>query len=126
VPVVWLAAGPSSSIPSATGTVALLLASIMFNYFVGHLLIAAKPAPCWRFAALTVGVSSDLLVLGIFKHAGFFAANLNAIRDALCRQHLAAGRHLLPPSRVASWTPIAQRRALCAPHYALFVTYFRT
>ena len=80
VPVVWLAA--SSLVFYSVSNwqfVALLLASIAFNYFVGHLLIAAKPAPRWRFAALTVGVSSDLLVLGIFKYAGFFAANLNAL-----------------------------------------------
>ena len=32
-----------------------------------------------RFAVLTLGVAGDLLVLGIFKYAGFLAANINAL-----------------------------------------------
>ena len=128
-PVVWLAA--SSLVFYSVSNwqfVALLLASIAFNYFVGHLLIAAKPAPRWRVATLTVGVSGDLLVLGIFKYAGFFAANLNA----LFATHFVV--NILLPVGISfyTFTQIAflvdayrgnvARYAL--PHYALFVTYF--
>src|SRR5204862_429186 len=59
--------------------VALLLGSIAFNYFIGYLLIAKKLSPSGRSAALTLGVAGDLLLLGIFKYAGFFAANVNAL-----------------------------------------------
>src|SRR5258708_31380618 len=57
--------------------VALLLGSIAFNYFIGYLLIAKKLCPRARFAALTVGVSGNLALLGVFKYAGFFFANIN-------------------------------------------------
>ena len=59
--------------------VALLLASIAFNYLVGWLLISRDLRSGLGFAVLTVGVSGDLIVLGIFKYAGFLTANLNAI-----------------------------------------------
>src|SRR5437764_11230489 len=78
-PVVWLAlASLAFYSVSNWQFVALLLGSIAFNYGIGYLLIARALPPRARFAALTVGVAGDLLVLGIFKYAGFFAANLNA------------------------------------------------
>src|SRR6478735_2567652 len=55
--------------------VLLLLASIAFNYGIGYLLIERKLLPRWRTAVLTTGVAGDLLVLGIFKYAGFFVVN---------------------------------------------------
>ena len=128
-PVVWLAlASLAFYSVSNWQFVALLLASIAFNYLIGYLLIAAKLAPAARFAALTVGVAGDLLVLGIFKYAGFFAANLNAVFAT----HLVV--EILLPVGISfyTFTQIAflvdayrgnvARYAL--PHYALFVTYF--
>src|SRR5438445_8984229 len=79
-PVIWLAA--ASLAFYAIGNwqfVALLLLSIAFNYGVGHLLIVAKLAATRRRAALALGIAGDLLVLGIFKYAGFAAGNLNAL-----------------------------------------------
>ena len=71
-----------------------------------------------RFAVLTLGVAGDLLVLGIFKYAGFLAANLNALFvDRLRGQHPAAGRHLLlhlHPDRVPGRCLPGQCRALRA------------
>jgi alginate O-acetyltransferase complex protein AlgI len=79
-PVVWLAlASLVFYSVSNWQFVALLLASIAFNYVIGSLLIRAKLSSAARFAALTAGVAGDLLVLGYFKYAGFLAANLNAL-----------------------------------------------
>src|ERR1700704_3098813 len=58
--------------------VPLLMASVAFDYAIGWLLIAKQLHASTRFAVLTFGVAADLVVLGIFKYAGFFAANLNA------------------------------------------------
>ena len=77
---------------------------------------------------LTLGVAGDLLMLGIFKYAGFLAANLNAIFSTGFTVNI-----LLPVGiSFYTFTQIAflvdayrgnvARYAL--PHYALFVTYF--
>src|ERR1700749_2613287 len=79
-PVIWL---PLASLVFYAASnwpfVALLLASIAFNYLVGWLLISPRMGANARFACLTAGVAGDLLALGYFKYAGFLAANLNAI-----------------------------------------------
>ncbi|MHC2671506.1 alginate O-acetyltransferase complex protein AlgI [Bradyrhizobium diazoefficiens] len=128
-PVIWLAV--ASLAFYAIGNwqfVALLLASIAFNYGVGHLLIAAELMPTQRRAALALGVAGDLLVLGIFKYAGFAADNLNALLGT----HVAV--HILLPVGISfyTFTQIAflvdayrgQVARYALPHYALFVTYF--
>src|SRR4051794_14256997 len=72
-PVVWLALASLVFYAFSNWQfVLLLLASIVFNYTIGHLLIARKLRVPRRFAVLTAGVAGDLLVLGIFKYAGFF------------------------------------------------------
>src|SRR3712207_5985058 len=79
-PVVWLAL--ASITFYAIGSwqfVALLLLSIAFNYGVGHLLIVAELTRPQRKAALALGLAGDLLMLGIFKYAGFVAENVNAL-----------------------------------------------
>ena len=128
-PVWWLAC--ASLLFYAVGNwqfVPLLVGSIAFNYFIGWLLITRQLPPKRRFAVLTAGVAGDLVVLGIFKYAGFFAANLNAL--------LATGFvvNILLPVGISfyTFTQIAflvdayrghvARYAL--PHYALFVTWF--
>ena len=108
--------------------VPLLMASIAFNYAVGYLLIEKKLQPSARHAALIAGVGGDLLILGIFKYAGFFAANLNAMFGTSLTVSI-----LLPVGiSFYTFTQIAflvdayrgnvARYAL--PHYALFVTWF--
>lgn len=128
-PVVWLAL--ASLAFYAIGSwqfVGLLLASIAFNYGVGWLLIAAKLNPAQRRAALIVGVAGDLLVLGVFKYAGFVAENLNALFGTGLTLHI-----LLPVGiSFYTFTQIAflvdawrgQVATYVLPHYALFVTYF--
>ena len=128
-PVIWLAL--ASITFYAIGSwqfVALLLLSIAFNYGVGHLLIVAELAPMQRKAALAFGVAGDLLVLGIFKYAGFATENINALFGT----HFAV--HILLPVGISfyTFTQIAflvdawrgQVAAYALPHYALFVTYF--
>ena len=108
--------------------VPLLMASIAFNYVVGYLVIEKKLRPSARRAALIAGVGGDLLILGIFKYAGFFATNLNAVFGTSLTVSI-----LLPVGiSFYTFTQIAflvdayrgnvARYAL--PHYALFVTWF--
>src|SRR5262245_35970747 len=52
--------------------VALLVGSVLFNYGVGRALLVYR-----RRALLALGIAGDVLLLGIFKYAGFFVANLN-------------------------------------------------
>jgi len=128
-PVVWLAL--ASLVFYAFGGwqfVPLLLASIAFNYGVGYLLIARKLGPRARFAVLAIGVAGDLLVLGIFKYAGFFAANLNALLSTgfVVNIVLPIGISFYTFTQIAflvdAYRGNIARYAL--PHYALFVTYF--
>ncbi|MCP3393461.1 MBOAT family protein [Bradyrhizobium sp. CCGB12] len=128
-PVIWLAL--ASFAFYAIGNwqfLALLLISIAFNYGIGHLLIVSKLAPMQRKAALAFGVIGDLVVLGIFKYAGFVTENINALADTQLAVHI-----LLPVGiSFYTFTQIAflvdayrgQVAAYALPHYALFVTYF--
>ena len=108
--------------------VPLLVASVAFNYIIGLLLITKPLRPVPRFAVLTIGVAGDLVVLGTFKYAGFFAANINAMFST------GFAVNILLPVGISfyTFTQIAflvdayrgnvARYGL--PHYALFVTYF--
>ena len=128
-PVIWLALASLAFYSFSNWQfVALLLGSIAFNYFIGLLLITRKLRPRRRSAVLTIGVAGDLLVLGIFKYAGFLADNLSALFSTGITLHI-----LLPVGiSFYTFTQIAflvdayrgnvARYAL--PHYALFVTYF--
>jgi D-alanyl-lipoteichoic acid acyltransferase DltB (MBOAT superfamily) len=128
-PVVWLALG--SLVFYAFGGwrfVPLLLVSIAFNYGVGYLLIARKLPSASRLAVLATGVAGDLVVLGIFKYAGFFAANLNALFSTgfVVSIVLPVGISFYTFTQIAflvdAYRGNVARYAL--PHYALFVTYF--
>src|SRR5665213_682079 len=128
-PVVWLAlASLAFYSVSNWQFVALLLGSVAFNYIVGLLLIGSRLHGGPRFAALALGVASDLLVLGYFKYAGFIAANLNALFYTGLRVDI-----LLPVGiSFYTFTQIAflvdayrgHVAGYALPPYALFVTYF--
>jgi alginate O-acetyltransferase complex protein AlgI len=108
--------------------VALLLASIAFNYLVGLLLIAARLRSGVRLTVLTAGVAADLLVLGYFKYAGFLAANLNAMFstgfsfDIL----LPVGISFYTFTQIAFLVDAYRGKVAhyALPPYALFVAYF--
>ncbi|WP_298240248.1 MBOAT family protein [uncultured Bradyrhizobium sp.] len=128
-PVIWLALASLAFYAIGSWQFSgLLLLSIAFNYGVGHLLIVAKLGASQRKAVLALGVAGDLLVLGIFKYAGFVTENLNALFGT----HAAV--HILLPVGISfyTFTQIAflvdawrgRVAAYALPHYALFVTYF--
>jgi alginate O-acetyltransferase complex protein AlgI len=128
-PVWWLAlASLAFYSVSNWQFVGLLLASVAFNYFIGWLLIAKQLRSTTRFAVLTAGVAGDLLVLGTFKYAGFFAANLNALFSTgiVVNILLPVGISFYTFTQIAflvdAYRGNVARYAL--PHYALFVTYF--
>src|SRR6478735_1196341 len=128
-PVVWLAL--ASLVFYSVGNwqyVPLLVASIAFNYLIGYLLIARQLRPSSRFAVLTAGVAGDLLVLGIFKYAGFLAVNFNTMFSTgfVVNILLPVGISFYTFTQIAflvdAYRGNVARYAL--PHYALFVTYF--
>jgi alginate O-acetyltransferase complex protein AlgI len=128
-PVLWLAlASLVFYSVSNWQFVGLLVGSIAFNYFIGWLLITKQLGSTARFTILTAGVAGDLLMLGVFKYAGFLATNLNALFSTGITVNI-----LLPVGiSFYTFTQIAflvdayrgnvARYAL--PHYALFVSYF--
>ena len=127
--VIWLAlASLAFYSVSNWQFVLLLLGSVAFNYLIGLLLIAGRLRPVPRFAVLTIGVAGDLLVLGIFKYAGFLVANFDALFstgftvDILLPVGISFYTFTQIAFLVDAYRGNVARYAL--PHYALFVTYF--
>ena len=58
--------------------VPLLMASIMFNYFVGRRLEETSRSKSW----LCFGITVNLLLLGAYKYTGFFLQNVNSLMGA--------------------------------------------
>lgn len=108
----------------------LLLGSIAWNFWVGtrigHLVASSRPrAKRWLIA----GVSVDLVLLGYFKYAGFFLANLNALLGhdwSLGRIILPIGISFFTFTQIAFLADAYQKgiREYRLTHYGLFVTYF--
>ena len=57
----------------------LILASMLFNYFVGNRLASTKRRSSSRKLLLVTGIVSNLLLLGYFKYADFFIVNVNYV-----------------------------------------------
>jgi alginate O-acetyltransferase complex protein AlgI len=108
--------------------VALLLASIAFNYLIGWLLISRHLREGRRFAVLTAGVAGDLATLGVFKYAGFVAANFNAVFSTSVTVNilLPVGISFYTFTQIAFLVDAYRGKVghYALPHYALFVTYF--
>ena len=109
----------------------LLLASIAINFLIGRCISAAEKLPEQSTAKswLLVGVLFNLGLLGYFKYANFFVANVNA----LLGQHWTIGQVMLPIG--ISFYTFTQLAFLADAyegkvtetnplHYGLFVTYF--
>src|SRR4051794_2007509 len=127
--VIWLTLASLAFYASSNWQfVSLLLGSIAFNCFIGLALITSKLGPRARRAALTIGVSGDLLVLGFFKYAGFFAANLNAVFSTGLTLNilLPVGISFYTFTQIAFLVDAYRKNvaSYALPHYALFVTYF--
>lgn len=71
----------------------LMLGSITFNYWMAIAVDRSRSASkLWLAAAITV----NLVVLGVFKYANFFADNVNALLGAVGAGRLDVPRVLLP------------------------------
>lgn len=73
----------------------ILLISIVLNYLFGLQIqqhIETKKAYWWLF----VGVSTNLLILGVFKYANFFVDNLNKINGLFALPHIPNPGIVLP------------------------------
>ena len=128
-PVIWLALASLVFYSFSNWPfVALLLASIAFNYLIGRLLISRNLRVGPRFAVLTAGVAGDLLTLGIFKYAGFVAANFNAVFSTSFAVNilLPVGISFYTFTQIAFLVDAYRGKVAhyALPHYALFVTYF--
>src|SRR6201994_3604526 len=128
-PVIWLALASLVFYSFSNWPfVALLLASISFNYLVGWLLISLRLRAGPRFAVLTVGVAGDLLTLGVFKYAGFAVANFNALFSTSFAVNilLPVGISFYTFTQIAFLVDAYRGKVAhyALPHYALFVTYF--
>src|ERR1700723_1595712 len=128
-PVIWLALASLGFYSFSNWPfVALLLASIAFNYLVGWFLISRRLRTGPRFAMLTVGVTGDLFALGIFKYAGFLTANFNAVFSTSVAVNilLPVGISFYTFTQIAFLVDAYRGKVAhyALPHYALFVTYF--
>lgn len=112
----------------------LLLASICFNYWAG---LRLTPAPGrtdrQRKRMLVFALTVDLVILGVFKYANFFVANVNeglvaAGMTPVSMLHIALpiGISFYTFTQIAflvdCWQGKVHERSFV--HYALFVTYF--
>ncbi|MQA18358.1 MBOAT family O-acyltransferase [Rugamonas rivuli] len=105
----------------------LLMASILFNYWVAGRMLAAVAARRRRW--LVFALAANLALLGYYKYANFFIGSVNALTGA----HLQAWEVLLPIGiSFFTFTQIAFLvdcyRGLAGEyrlvHYTLFVSYF--
>src|SRR5580692_3421857 len=128
-PVVWLALASLVFYSFSNWQfVALLLASISFNYLIGWLLISHHLRAGPRLAVLSTGVAGDLFALGIFKYAGFLVANFNAVFSTSLAVNilLPVGISFYTFTQIAFLVDAYRGKVAhyALPHYALFVTYF--
>lgn len=59
--------------------VLLMIGAVALNFFAGRWITACRVGGSWRRVALGIGLTANILILGVFKYAGFIAAQLDAI-----------------------------------------------
>ena len=128
-PVIWLALASLVFYSFSNWPfVALLLASIAFNYVIGWLLISRNLREGRRFAVLVAGVVGDLLTLGVFKYAGFVLSNIDTLFSTSFAINilLPVGISFYTFTQIAFLVDAYRGKVAhyALPHYALFVTYF--
>ena len=74
----------------------LMLASIAFNYWMAIAVDRARASGHARSACSALAIAVNLVVLGVFKYANFFADNVNAVAAAIGAPPLAFPHVLLP------------------------------
>ena len=107
----------------------LILASMVFNYLVGVRLGRRARGEANARGLLAFGVTADLVLLGYFKYAKFFVANLNSIAGLdypLPEIVLPLGISFFTFTQIAYLVDSyrGEAREYNPLHYALFVTYF--
>lgn len=60
----------------------LITASILVNYSLGRVLVPASAGPAPKKTLLTLGIIANIALLGYFKYANFFIANINGLFSA--------------------------------------------
>ena len=73
----------------------LLLIPIILNYFIGLLIDRHRSTPAAK-TALVIGISLNLLLLGIFKYANFLVDNVNLVGEQLGFEAIPLGPVVLP------------------------------
>lgn len=107
----------------------LLVASMAGNFWIGGRLARLTAAGRASPALLTVGITTNLLLLGYFKYAGFFSeilANMSGVNIGLSDIVLPVGISFFTFTQIA-YLVDAHRGLAHEYHstsYALFVTYF--
>jgi alginate O-acetyltransferase complex protein AlgI len=107
----------------------LLCGSVGFNYLVGRRLARSPVRASGDRAVLCVGIVGNLLLLGTFKYAAFFAVNANALAGlALPVPHivLPLGISFFTFTQIAYLVDAYRKevREYRFIHYGLFVTFF--
>jgi D-alanyl-lipoteichoic acid acyltransferase DltB (MBOAT superfamily) len=108
----------------------LIIASMMFNYWVGMSLSRSLDSGAGhRRILLAFGVGANLLLLGYYKYANFFVQNVDAAFGLGWQM-----QHIVLPLGISffTFTQIAylvdafrgEAREYNAMHYGLFVTFF--
>lgn len=107
----------------------LLGGSIVFNFLVGRRLSASPVQARGDRAMLWLGIAGNLSLLGYFKYAGFFAANLNTVAGLslpIPQIVLPLGISFFTFTQIAYLVDAYRKevREYRFVHYALFVTFF--
>lgn len=105
-----------------------LLGSILVNFTIGRALVTRAAAGRSRRGLLATGIVLNLLLLGYFKYAGFFAANLTALGVPVSVGDivLPIGISFYTFTQIAFLVDASRNEAAeyDLPRYALFVTFF--
>lgn len=111
--------------------VALLLASIIFNFVIARAIYRSRSAIAgkWHNNLLWLGVAANLLLLGYFKYTNFFLSNVDAaLGTQFNLQHivLPLGISFFTFTQIAFLADVARGKAheFNIIHYGLFVSYF--
>ena len=107
----------------------ILLGSVVVNYLAGHKLSRDAAAGRNSRAILAAGIAFNLLLLGYYKYADFFIANINAVAGArleLLRVALPLGISFFTFTQIAYLVDAWKGKAAeySATNYLLFVTFF--
>ena len=107
----------------------ILLASVIVNFIVGHKLSRDAAAGHAGRSILALGIVFNLGLLGYYKYADFFIANVNAVTGAgipLLRVALPLGISFFTFTQIAYLVDAWKGKAAeySATNYLLFVTFF--